>query len=428
MHPSWQSEGHASPSLSSQRFRRYFKPMSRQGPSLTNCAELPPVDEGVDLDEDETVNDAAAGQPTAEADDQHDAEASQFPLRSPANMSQMSGTTALTDLAHHEAAELDRDNMITFLPELDEASTRFLSLAISTMSNTESVLQSLKDVKRDGSSLAKQFGVRERTLSALLETYGSFDFSFIRSEVALRALLAAPPTEVSTATWRPDDVLYKANLASFAKMVLSHEADSTEMWDQLRALDGSFPLDFLSSFSQNEQEPSALAVGSSRLLDDTFQLALDLRTHLALLWLTRHQQDDDFNPTHIIAKVFCDLDDDRDITQAYYNSVLRDGPVRGWGISGLGDEEQDLMPEFREDILERIRVVLGFVQKGAQARRTGTLIDIEGLIAKFTWVDLCVEVFRWIEQRLQEIKTQVHARGGVDNMVLGLKQASKPRR
>lgn len=402
--------------------------MSRQGSSLTNSAELPPVDEAVDLDEDEAVNVAAAGQPTADVDDQQDAEVSQFPLRSPANMSQMSGTTALTDLAHHEAAELDRDNMITFLPELDEASTRFLSLSISTMSNKESALQSLRDVKRDGSSLAKQFGVRERTLSALLETYGSLDFNFIRNEVALRALLGAHPTEFSTAAWRPDDVLYKANLACFAKMLLSYEADSTEMWDKLRALDGSFPLDFLTSFLQNEQEPPRLAVGRSRLFEDTFQLALDLRTHLALLWLTRHQHDDDFNPTHIIAQVFCDLDDDRDFTQAYYNSVLRDGPVRGWGIRGLGDEEQDLMPEFREEILERIQIVLGFVQKGAQARRTGTLIDLEGLSAKFAWVDLCVGVFGWIEQRSQEITDQVYARGGVDKMVSGLKEASKPRR
>ena len=84
------------------------------------------------------------------------------------------------------------------------------------------------------------------------------------------------------------------------------------------------------------------------MVESTFELALELRTQLAISVLNEGLQDPAFDPDEALLEVFTHVRDE-----------TRDSTVREWSVMGLGGEEGQLPEEFKSQILDRMEDFVG---------------------------------------------------------------------
>jgi hypothetical protein len=291
-----------------------------------------------------------------------------------------------------EAQDLEAGLMLEDLEDLYTTTESFLKVMAPEDARSRDFERIIKDLRIPGSSTSKRFLKRSKAFDEYAEAYHS-NGEYILPRAVAQTLFGSQQ-DLESITGRPDAVLYKANLAVLAKRILTDRGSGT-IWKDVQQLDLSFPERFLSRFSDELNEKG----DTSALLDETFKLALEIRTRVAILELTQERDDDEnFDPDGVLASVFChplqDPDDDDAVPL-----------VRGWNTHALGGSQAELPHPFKVAVVRRMNDIRTFVDQ-----ETST-IDIDALHAKYSWDAFSLRVLRWVRDRSQEIEASISELG-----------------
>jgi hypothetical protein len=331
--------------------------------------------------------------------------------QSPGGMSQLSGTTMRT--THTEAELQDLDSiLVEFLPDLLGSSLKILDLLAppEAVNNPKLVDTISKDLKVLGSRRAKKLKHFEEKFRTDRDSFGT-DL-FIRVSVILEKILGSgdPPL----GDFRPDALLYAANLTTLVKDLLVTQKENTDTHVYLEGLDTHFPGIFLSGFAENA------VFGNSSLLEAAFSVGLAIRTQTAIAEMIHYKDHpSQVDLAKILADCFFDVPDRSKKSLSYFENLSLNGKVKDIMAAAPNTADQIIQIKAR---VERIRKEF---RNSEEAREAGDLVDFEQLDEKYPWQDFVAELVTWARLRLDEITRCIQKQGGVDNIVRSLIETIK---
>ena len=352
--------------------------------------ELSVVDEDPDNDEGEVeVNERASRLP-----------------QSPGALSQMSGTTAQTSHTTAELAGLDPTMVVELLPDLWTSSLRLLEPLAPPNVSMDFVMSTVKELKVPGSAGAKRFAHREEKFGLDRAKFGNDDY--IRPRFILQKVFGTQ--EVGAANLQPDAILQAANLATLIKELLVKEKEGLSTWNFMSNLDTWFPESFVSSFDDN------VYVGNSTLIDESFKMALEIRTQYTVVALLYHKAgEEEWHPDEVLVGLFLDPPDEPSPELSKYEDYTSNGYVKSLMRAGPPNTAQQ-----QAMIWERVNAIRDAFRQSEDAVQAGDLVDFDQLEEQFPWSEFLVKLVQWTSTRLDEIKESVREQGGVDNLAKGL--------
>ncbi|KAK4980951.1 hypothetical protein LTR66_010271 [Elasticomyces elasticus] len=365
--------------------------------------------------EDLSLEQAAAVEPVAAlGEDAEDVEAAQRRLSprlstgSAGALSAFSGTTAKTSFSDGVVAGLDRDILLESLPELERIASKLLDLLAPPGNSSEELELLVKDLAVPNSKASKLCDLRETALDLQRKPFGDHVTPYLRPDIVLRGLLQINSIEhLGVGLWRPDDIVYKANLATFARQILGYRQGRRDLFEDLAGLEQTFPLILLRRFRATGD--GLLTAGSSAFLDKTFHIALSLRTQLAMTDLLVRQTEPDYDPKDIVARIFFDLPTDIAPT-AIDMKVLRCArSYRGWDVSGLSNPDGSLPERYVKALEERVEAFEECFTSD-RARVGSSIVRLE---AKYPWRAFQLQTMKFIALRRYEIDSSISRAGGV---------------
>lgn len=306
-------------------------------------------------------------------------------------------TTTRTTFSQDDAAEmreLDPEMVIDGFPFLLPRADHVLNLVFKELNGDLSFIDA--DDARGHKFLLKR-----------LQDYNSqkSDFTsqhYIRPDIVLRAVLKLRANQqIAPDPWRPDDIIFKANLAGLISHI-SQCGNTVKQAEVLQALDSDFPRRFMLSL----EVPQAASghIGESVLDEETCLLALHLRTQLAVKALALNAVDPDPEaPQAIIAQVFLGgdyahanvLPDELDVLMLRSFDLISDGAH----------------PVFREHVVERIKDLKAAFDEYEDADEA-----IYHLQEKYAWSEFRLHLVEWVKLRSEEISASIIKRGGGSNL------------
>ena len=360
--------------------------MVAEGPSVVYPELLIAEDDGAGeiVDAGQVAADAGPGQPPA-----------QQIYKSPGGLSAFSGTTARISFPAQQLTGLSPEDMFDTLPDLSDASDKLLSLVIPAKSSEGSVASTMAQLQNKDTRENKKLKRLGDTFERQRKEYGG-DL-YINVGETLRKLLGrkAAPIDGQTASWRPDALLQKANLAILVSRMLSiPEKYQNDQF--LEDIAGTFPQPFTQRLGLSEN----LTPECSALAEATFRLALEIRTQEAIMLLARHIGKLNFDPDIVLLQVFYDASD-----------------LKGWTVSGL--LITDLRREAKDTILERVERLREAFRYTVPKSSDGQPSGVESLQESFPWTTFTQQVVAWASQRLTEIEIQTTAYGGAQAICQG---------
>ncbi|OCK86289.1 hypothetical protein K432DRAFT_341654 [Lepidopterella palustris CBS 459.81] len=336
------------------------------------------------------------------------------PHRSPGALSNISGTTAFSSLSTAEAKDLDPDMIIESLEELYQNAEKFLHLVAPGQARQRDLQNIVKDLRIPESKTSTRFKFLDDIFNKYLELYRSNDHQYIREQVVLRTLFGANRNPEAL-PGKIAQVLHKANLVVLARQIITSEREQESTWKAIRELDSNFSTWFLSSFSDLNTQPANFAPASSAQLKDTFNLALEIRTQLAILLLLRAQEKPDYDPMSELSQVFF-MPAGRGSQSSDDLTNLR---VRGWNVTGLGGDTTELHQPFRDDVIRRVKDITLFFTQDKQGD------NLDALGAKYSWDAFIIQVLTWVRLRNSEIDRSIKDGGGIGVLLESLKTVSR---
>lgn len=317
--------------------------------------------------------------------------------KSPGGLSAFSGTTARISFPTQELTESNPEDMLDTLPDLSDTSDKLLSFAIPAEISEASVATIMAHLQNKDTREHKKFKRLGDTFERQRKEYGGD--SYINVGDTLKILLGrkASPIEEQTASWRPDALLQKANLAVLVFQLLSiRKQDQRDNF--IEDIAGTFPLPFLQSLGL----PKNLTPECSALAEATFQLALEVRTQEAIMLLARHVGKINFDP-------------DTALLQVFYDDTNN---LKGWAASGL--RIGDLTKEAKEIIVGRVKQLRGAFKSNGPMPSDGQSSGVESLHVHFPWNTFAQQMVAWAGHRLTEIEIQTTTYGGAQAICQGL--------
>lgn len=332
------------------------------------------------------------------------------PRRSLGAVSEMSGTTAISSFTLVEAETLEPRFIIRHLPRLHDEALEFLDHLVPAEGDMRDDVRCIQLLQDQTSDFSADYNDFDRQLRTRLVHYRGQHHQYIHLRAVHAALFGANRDTVAAHTGL-DLVLYQANLIVFAKTLMPLEQHDKSTVEVLRELDNSFPSLFLPTLTLGIDTPDSIS-GESTLLQETFELALELRTQLAIMSLSRGSADDSFDPDAALDELFFNPSSD---------STQQIGLIRGWNTSALGGEEFALPDEFVQQVITRMAAIRDFfsTEEGSQGQE-GT-ISLDGLAEEFPWTALILRLMAWVRARNQEIMATIRRYGGVDGTLSRVK-------
>ncbi|EMD89371.1 hypothetical protein COCC4DRAFT_60749 [Bipolaris maydis ATCC 48331] len=322
-----------------------------------------------------------------------------MPFRSPGAISEMSGTTAISSFSMVEAEFLESRFIMKHLRKLCDSAVEFLEHIAPSGATMSDDLRNIKEMQKPGSAYSEEYLDYEIELNVHLKHFKSEDHSYIRVRALHRALFG---TDEQTAASDAglDLILYLTNLLVFAKQMIYSDRDDKTMWDVLRQLDNTFPVQFMRSLDPNAQ-PSGK--GESRLFRETFLLALELRTQLAILVLQKLTDDLESDPEETVSEIFF---------RSESSQAVDGSPLRGWNIVALGGDEAPLPQELQDQVAERLNEIRDFFPTDEDSLQRGELVELERLREKFPWEATILRLLAWVRLRRKELLGAIEDLGG----------------
>lgn len=372
---------------------RDASPHSSMSFQLNRYLELGTVQESPDL-EAEPINEILD-------DAEEHLETANTAMRSTSVISHRTSTTNMTSASQAELEQMDPDDIIEFLPDLYSNAVQLLRFLLPPNSSPEKLRDTVRQLADDHSKQRKRFDVRDRAFTNVQESFGQR--TYLRLDLILRSLLHLESiNDIPDRLWRPDDLVYSANLAMAMKQIVLLSPGDAQIYDIVFSLDAAFPTPFLSGFDFP-------GVGASEFLRETYELALELRTQVAVMALISPEAQEIEDPTQIIRAAFYDEDESEE-------SV--DDPqftVKGW--TGLPPPYEFHTYEgiFTDTINKRATDLVEIILQAESPKSA-----LRTLQQQFPWEGLKFRFMTWAEQRMNELTDSIAARGGQEQIVNAL--------
>lgn len=375
---------------------------------MTGCADLTTVEEDFPTQLEQSSRDNERNHQSALP-----AEPLDNTQRSPGAFSNVSGTTAVTSFSAADAADLDQDDLLHYLPILHREAEGILNIVAPDQAPEASLLAIIDDIRRPGAKIVKTLNKRETSFAFPLDVFGGQDS--VRPEIILKSLFPTRSVHhLEPERWRPDEVLYKANLALLARDIINlKERESPEAWNVIRRLDSTFPTPFLNSLLRSDSEASTF--GSSNLLEDTFNLALEVRTQLAIMLPFMAPDATSFNIDDKLIEVFFEPSDVDNSDLPDLEDFVQHGQFRGWAIRGLENKDLQETTDFHQAVRKRVERIKGIFP--TEGRAVDDAVDPKQLESVFPWSSFVAQVLKWVRQRNREIERGISGKGGIDGIV-----------
>ncbi|KAI9730035.1 MAG: hypothetical protein M1818_008304 [Claussenomyces sp. TS43310] len=337
-------------------------------------------------------------------------------LQSPGGMSGMSGTTALTTQSAQELEELDAAMILELLPDLWRDTEKLLNILAPKGTSVSSLESTVKRLHIPGTREGNRLRHTEKTFESTKENYGT-DI-FIDPALILRKLF--DDHDLGENVHRLNIVLQAANIAALIKGLLVADPESPETLALLTRLNKLFPTPFLSGYAEE------LQFGSSALLDDTFALALGLRSQMSIATLREYREDPGYDPDRLLVQLFYEPVEGQSQTDSHEDILLNGHPRR---IAGLNTEMTPESSEFLNSVSSRIlqqyESIHANLYHEADATENGDRVNFEQLDDQFPWIEFLANVVDWGQSRMAEIRAGIIAYGGVDRITKSLVDAMK---
>ncbi|TAQ85221.1 hypothetical protein B7494_g6462 [Chlorociboria aeruginascens] len=320
--------------------------------------------------------------------------------------SQFSGATAITTASNQEIEGLNASLIVESLPDLRSASLKMLKLLAPLNPTTDNVQKIFTEVRQIKSERARRLRSYEGRLRTILEDYLVYA-KYIKPSIMLRKLLGSHELELDNENLRPDAIFQAANLAGFVRDIIVFPRDSQDMELFLQNLDKEFPQEaFLSGFDNQGR------FGSSHLIDEAFELGLDIRTQTAIVSMRCHRGDSkNYPPKKLLA-------------QAFYNSNSSDMEeiVSEGRLKSIGGMRADIigLERFTDQetkMQRRFDSILNAFYVDDETASSGEYVDLDLLDEQFPWPTFLTNVVRWSRSRLAEIEQEIKEQGGIANIV-----------
>lgn len=279
--------------------------------------------------------------------------------------------------------------MLDTLPDLSDASEKLLSFVMSAELSKASIDSAIAQLQNKDTRENKKFKRLSDIFERQRKEYGGD--SYINVGETLRRLLGrkAGPIDEQSARWRPDALLQKANLAILVSRMLSlAEQDQKDQF--LEDIASTFP----QPFAQRLERPENLTQECSALAEATCYMALEVRTHEAIMLLIRHAGKSNFDINSALLQIFYDAN----------------AHIKGWAVPGL--RSADLTKEAKDIILERAKKLREAFELNVRVGLDGQLAGAESLRATFPWTTFAQQLIAWAGQRQTEIEIQTATYGG----------------
>ncbi|RFU34847.1 hypothetical protein B7463_g1474, partial [Scytalidium lignicola] len=327
--------------------------------------------------------------------------------KSPDTMSQMSGTTANTSHSVQEMADMNATRIIEYLPDLYRSAYELLKLLIPRRASKDEVLKIVRELQIPGSRTGDLLRLKDQIFNHPREAYGSEQY--IRTAYILRKLLKeADPGEES---FRPDAILQAANLARMVKDLLVTPRDTQNALFLMQALDMAFPAAFMTGFDTSPN------YGKSTMIDDTFEVGLQIRTQTVILSLMSYRGDPAITPEELLVDVFYHPPDRRDEQLSIFDDAIRNSQPKEIARMREGLIAPALLETQNDRIIQRMILIRSaFVKLD---------VDFDRLDEIFPWTIFLTETVEWSRKRLGEIEKSVETQGGVDSIQRFLANAVK---
>ncbi|CAG5150518.1 uncharacterized protein ALTATR162_LOCUS2687 [Alternaria atra] len=353
------------------------------------------MDTHIDLEQDE-----APGTPTR-------TEPEHAPFQSPGAASQMSGTTAISSFSMVEAEFLEPRFILKHLRKLCDSAEEFLEHIAPDGATMRDDLQNIQEMQKPGSAYMEEYLDFNDELNLHLKHFKSEEHSYIHVRALHRALFGTSD-DVAASQSGLDLILHLTNLLVLAKQMIHSNRDDKNTWDVLRQLDNTFPAQFMQSLDPDIQPTAA---GESALYKDTFDLALELRTQLAILVLQKSADSPSFDAPGTIDEIFFYDESTRDLHA--------DSDIRGWNMPALGGDGSSLPQTFQDQVMRRVDEIWKYLPEHKAVQRA----DLEELKPAFPWEPTILRLLDWVRLRHRELKTVIDNLGGPIAITRNVKQA-----
>ncbi|PVI06104.1 hypothetical protein DM02DRAFT_34546 [Periconia macrospinosa] len=331
-----------------------------------------------------------------------------LPHRSPGGVSEISGTTAISSFSMVEHDLLDPRFLLRHLPKLHSVAEEFLDLLVPEEEDVLSMqdrirrdMKRIQDMQKPDSELVEDYNDFDNQINLHLKHFRGTRQQFIDPRVIHQALFG--PGNGNGARTGLDLILYRVNLLVLAKDMIHSDRNDKGMWITIRTLENMFPSLFLSVLDPNAAASESIS-GESALLRKTFELALDFRTQLAILYLDQQSRLENFDPDAVLDRVFFGKDGIEGNEASPF--------VTGWDVAALGGKDAPLPQAFKSHVVDRLNEIRNHFPTDTQALEHGIVVDLDSLGVAFEWRPVILRLLDWVRLRNAELRAAIKHYGG----------------
>ncbi|KAJ5357748.1 hypothetical protein N7541_004906 [Penicillium brevicompactum] len=302
----------------------------------------------------------------------------------------VSGTTLAPNDA--DAVEYQLGTKITnHLPFIQEQATLVMNLLVPQNLNPESIPVEARKLRDAGHPNTKRLDRSTKGLTdELQDSPLSSDGKPFLDTTRLRGLI--PPAQFDASI---SDV-HMTNCAMLALVMFSRNGEDSQP-QVIQDLDEMFPMLLMEKISTT---PKSRAIGASHTQEETFMLALNIRTQFFIMELERRQRESDFNPVAILRQIFC-----MDITPS--DASLDEDPssFRGFHLPHVFEDSDGHLPD---NLPEKLLIAVSDRFNDLHEEVSDwDEVDVDGLKKAYRWRAFERELARWIHVRSREIREDI---------------------
>ena len=275
-------------------------------------------------------------------------------------------------ISHYQAlvSELDRDLIVDSLPALltsAEGLLRFFDIE-----GIDQIRQLQAELVQPGSKASKRLSNLADAFEMAKRNFG--DSSEIELEIILPFIAGLTrPEPLKHGIWRPDGVLYMANLARYLLALLTMDQNGEERGQLLDSFHNAFPIYFT----------------RDRISESTVSIALELRTQRLI-----HLLIDEQNFTSSTAEEM--------ITEVFFTPK---GDLRGLDSS---EEERPASINVAATFSQRIATLKSFLSEDSTR-----VVNVDELTAAFPYDVFLTQILNWVQLLAKDHREALRKQGGI---------------